>query len=128
MKLTPLEFEKPLVELEKKIEALKAQFAEHIIDASPEIEALEAKLAEEREQLYSNLTPWQRVQIVRHPARPYTLDYLKLFEEDFLERRGDRCFGDDHALIGGLARIGNERVMIIGHQKGHDTKENIKHN
>ena len=128
MKLTPLEFEKPLVELEKKIEALKAQFAEHIIDAGPEIEALEAKLQEERDQLYSNLTPWQRVQIVRHPARPYTLDYLKLLAEDFMEMSGDRCFGDDHALIGGLAKIGDERVMIIGHQKGHDTKENIKHN
>ena len=128
MKLTPLEFEKPLVELEKKIEALKVQFEEHITDAGPEIEALEAKLAEERDQLYSSLTPWQRVQIVRHPARPYTLDYLKLLAEDFMEMNGDRCFGDDHALIGGLAKIGDERVMIIGHQKGHDTKQNIKHN
>jgi acetyl-CoA carboxylase carboxyl transferase subunit alpha len=128
MKLTPLEFEKPLVELEKKIEALKVQFEEHITDAGPEIEALEAKLREEREQLYSNLTPWQRVQIVRHPARPYTLDYLKLLAGDYMEMSGDRCFGDDHALIGGLATIGDERVMIIGHQKGHDTKENIRHN
>ena len=128
MKLTPLEFEKPLVELEKKIEALKAQFAEHIIDAGPEIEALEAKLREERDQLYSNLNPWQRVQIVRHPSRPYTLDYLKLFASDFMEMSGDRCFGNDRALIGGLATIGDEKVMIIGHQKGHDTKQNIKHN
>jgi len=128
MKLTPLEFEKALVELEKKIEDLKAEFAEHIIDAGPQIAALEAKLAEEREQLYSNLTPWQRVQIVRHPARPYTLDYLKLLAEDYMEMSGDRCFGNDRALLGGLARIGDERVMIIGHQKGHDTKQNIKHN
>jgi acetyl-CoA carboxylase carboxyl transferase subunit alpha len=128
MKLTPLEFEKPLVELEKKIEALKAQFAEHIIDAGPEIEALEAKLRDEREQLYSNLTPWQRVQIVRHPSRPYTLDYLKLFAEDFMEMSGDRTFGNDRALIGGLATIGGEKVMILGHQKGHDTKQNIRHN
>jgi len=128
MKLTPLEFEKPLVELEKKIEALKVQFEEHITDAGPEIEALEAKLKEERDQLYSNLTPWQRVQIVRHPARPYTLDYLKLLAEDYMEMSGDRCFGDDRALLGGLARIGDERVMIIGHQKGHDTKQNIRHN
>jgi acetyl-CoA carboxylase carboxyl transferase subunit alpha len=128
MKLTPLEFEKPLVELEKKIEALKVQFEEHITDAGPEIEALEAKLAQEREQLYSNLTPWQRVQIVRHPARPYTLDYLKLLAEDFMEMSGDRCFGNDRALVGGLATIGDEKVMIIGHQKGHDTKQNIKHN
>jgi len=128
MKLTPLEFEKPLVELEKKIEALKAQLAEHIIDAGPEIEALEAKLKEEREQLYSNLTAWQRVQIVRHPARPYTLDYLKLLAGNYMEMSGDRCFGDDRALLGGLAQIGEERVMIIGHQKGHDTKQNIRHN
>src|SRR5271155_1130795 len=128
MKLTPLEFEKPLVELEKKIEALKVQFKDHIVDAGPEIEALEAKLKEERDHIYSNLTPWQRVQIVRHPARPYTLDYLKLLATDFMEMCGDRCFGDDHALVGGLAKIGDERVMIIGHQKGHDTKQNIKHN
>src|SRR5271156_6227745 len=92
------------------------------------MQALEAKLAEEREQLYSNLSPWQRVQIVRHPARPYTLDYLKLLAEDFMEMSGDRCFGDDHALVGGLAKIGDERVMIVGHQKGHDTKQNIRHN
>jgi acetyl-CoA carboxylase carboxyl transferase subunit alpha len=128
MNLTPLEFEKPLVELEKKIEALKVQFQEHITDAGPEIEALEVKLKEERDQLYSNLSPWQRVQIVRHPARPYTLDYLKLLADDFIEMSGDRCFGNDRALIGGLATIGNERVMIIGHQKGHDTKQNIRHN
>jgi acetyl-CoA carboxylase carboxyl transferase subunit alpha len=128
MKLTPLEFEKPLVELEKKIEALKVQFEEHITDAGPEIEALEAKLKEERDRIYSSLTPWQRVQIVRHPARPYTLDYLKLLADDYMEMSGDRCFGNDRALVGGLASIGGERVMIIGHQKGHDTKQNIRHN
>ena len=128
MNLTPLEFEKPLVEHEKKIESLRVQFEEHITDGGPEIEALEAKLQQERDQLYSNLTPWQRVQIVRHPARPYTLDYLKLLAVDYMEMSGDRCFGNDRALIGGLATIGDERVMIIGHQKGHDTKENIRHN
>jgi acetyl-CoA carboxylase carboxyl transferase subunit alpha len=128
MKLTPLEFEKPLVELEKKIEALKVQFQEHIVDAAPEIEALEAKLKEERDHIYSNLTPWQRVQIVRHPARPYTLDYLKLIAVNFMEMSGDRCFGNDLAMVGGMAQIGEERVMIIGHQKGHDTKQNIRHN
>ena len=127
MKLTPLEFEKPLVELEKKIEALKVQF-ENVVDAGPELAALEAKLREERDRIYSTLTPWQRVQIVRHPARPYTLDYLKLLAEDFVEMSGDRTYGDDRALLGGLAQIGAERVMILGHQKGHDTKQNIKHN
>ncbi|MCE0484946.1 MAG: acetyl-CoA carboxylase carboxyltransferase subunit alpha [Methylacidiphilales bacterium] len=128
MKLTPLEFEKPLVELEKKIEALKVQFKDHIVDAGPELQALEAKLKEERDHIYSNLTPWQRVQIVRHPARPYTLDYLKLMAGDFMEMSGDRCFGNDLALVGGLAKIGEERVMVVGHQKGHDTKQNIRHN
>ncbi len=128
MKLTPLEFEKPLVELEKKIEALKVQFKEHTTDAEPQLLALEAKLKEERDKLYNNLTAWQRVQIVRHPQRPYTLDYLKVLATDFMEMSGDRCFGNDHALIGGLATIGTEKVMVIGHQKGHDTKQNIKHN
>ena len=128
MKLTPLEFEKPLVELEKKIEAIKIQFKDHMVDASPELEALESKLQEEREHIYSNLTPWQRVQIVRHPARPYTLDYLKLIASDFMEMSGDRLFGNDNALVGGLTQIGDEKVVIIGHQKGHDTKQNIRHN
>ncbi|HEX4139595.1 MAG TPA: acetyl-CoA carboxylase carboxyltransferase subunit alpha [Candidatus Methylacidiphilales bacterium] len=128
MKLTPLEFEKPLVELEKKIDAIKIEYKEHLGDAEPVLKELEAKLKEEREKLYTNLTPWQRVQIVRHPQRPYTLDYLKLLAEDFMEISGDRCFGNDRALIGGLAQIGDEKVVVIGHQKGHDTKQNIKHN
>ena len=128
MKLTPLEFEKPIVELEKSIEAMKIRAKEHAAEAMPEIEALETKLKEERQRIYTNLSPWQRVQIVRHPARPYTLDYLKLIATDFMEMSGDRCFGDDQALIGGFAQIGQERVMVIGHQKGHDTKQNIRHN
>ncbi len=128
MKLTPLEFEKPLVELEKKIEAIKVEYKEHLADAGPEIAALERKLKEERDRIYSNLTPWQRVQIVRHSARPYTFDYLKLLATDFMEMSGDRCFGNDRALVGGFAKIGDERVVIIGHQKGHDTKQNIRHN
>jgi acetyl-CoA carboxylase carboxyl transferase subunit alpha len=128
MKLTPLEFEKPIVELEKSIEALKVRAQEHAAGAIPEIEALEMRLKESRQEIYSNLTPWQRVQIVRHPARPYTFDYLKLIATDFMEMSGDRCFGNDRALVGGFAQIGGERVMIIGHQKGHDTKQNILHN
>ena len=128
MKLTPLEFEKPLVELEKKIDAIKIEYKEHLGDAEPVLKELEAKLKEERDKLYTNLSPWQRVQIVRHPQRPYTLDYLKLLAADFTELSGDRCFGNDRALIGGLAQIGDEKVMVIGHQKGHDTKQNIKHN
>jgi acetyl-CoA carboxylase carboxyl transferase subunit alpha len=126
MKLIPLEFEKEIVELERAIEALKSRAKEH--GAMPEIEALERRLKESRHRIYSNLSPWQRVQIVRHPARPYTLDYLKLITTDFMEMSGDRCFGNDLALIGGFARIGGEKVMVIGHQKGHDTKQNIRHN
>jgi len=128
MKLIPLEFEKPIVELEKKIEGLKVHAQEHAAGAIPEIEALKARLKELRHETYSNLNPWQRVQIVRHPARPYTLDYLKLIATDFTEMSGDRCFGNDRALVGGFAQIGEERVMIVGHQKGHDTKQNIRHN
>jgi acetyl-CoA carboxylase carboxyl transferase subunit alpha len=128
MKLTPLEFEKPIVELEKAIAALKERAQEHAAGAMPELEALQAKLAETRRQIYSNLSPWQRVQIVRHPARPYTLDYVKLIATDFMEMSGDRCFGNDQALIGGFATLDDQKVMIVGHQKGHDTKENIKHN
>jgi acetyl-CoA carboxylase carboxyl transferase subunit alpha len=128
MKTTPLVFEKPLVELEKAIAALKSRAQEHAAGAMPEMEALQAKLAESRKQIYSNLSPWQRVQIVRHSARPYTLDYLKLLAVNFMEMSGDRCFGNDLALIGGFAQIGDQRVMVIGHQKGHDTKENIRHN
>lgn len=128
MKLTPLEFEKPIVELEKSIETLKIRAQEHSVDVASEIQALETRLKEVRQEIYSNLNPWQRVQIVRHPARPYTLDYLKLISSNFMEMSGDRCFGNDRALIGGFAQIGDERVMIIGHQKGHDTKQNIRHN
>jgi acetyl-CoA carboxylase carboxyl transferase subunit alpha len=128
MKLTPLEFEKPIVELEKAIAALKERAQQHAAGAMPELEALQSKLAETRRQIYSNLGPWQRVQIVRHPARPYTLDYVKLLATDFVEMSGDRCFGNDQALIGGFATIDDQKVMIVGHQKGHDTKENIKHN
>jgi acetyl-CoA carboxylase carboxyl transferase subunit alpha len=128
MKLTPLEFEKEIVEIEKSLEAVKLRAQEHAVDAMPEIEALENRLKESRQRIYSNLSPWQRVQIVRHPARPYTLDYLKLITSDFTEISGDRCFGNDLALVGGFAQIGEEKVMIIGHQKGHDTKQNIRHN
>jgi acetyl-CoA carboxylase carboxyl transferase subunit alpha len=128
MKLTPLEFEKEIVEIEKSIEAVKQRAQEHAVDAMPEIEALERRLKESRHRIYSSLTPWQRVQIVRHPARPYTLDYLKLIATDFTEMSGDRCFGNDRALVGGLAQIGGEKVMLIGHQKGHDTKQRQLHN
>src|ERR1700743_1805659 len=102
MKLTPLEFEKEIVELEKSIESLKGRAQEHAAEVMPEIEALEARLKEARQRIYSNLTPWQRVQIVRHPARPYTLDYLGLLATDFVEMNGDRTFRNARALIRGF--------------------------
>ncbi len=126
MKLAPLEFEKPLVDLEKQIEALQLQpQAESVM---PELNALKDRLKEARREIYTKLTPWQRVQIVRHPARPYTYDYLKLIAQDFTELNGDRVFRNDLALVGGMAKIGGEHVMVIGHQKGHDTKQKIRHN
>lgn len=128
MKVTPLEFEKPLIELEKMLQDLREHSEEHAMDFEKEVQRLEQKIAETRTQIYSNLTPWQRVQIVRHPRRPYTLDYLKLIASDFIELSGDRLFSNDKALVGGLATIDGEKVLVIGHQKGRDTKENLMRN
>jgi acetyl-CoA carboxylase carboxyl transferase subunit alpha len=123
-----LEFEKPIVELEKMLQELKEHSAEHALDFELEVSRLESKIAEARREIYSNLNPWQRVQIVRHPKRPYSLDYIKLLTTDFIELAGDRCFGNDKALIGGLAQLDGQDVVIIGHQKGRDTKENLMRN
>jgi acetyl-CoA carboxylase carboxyl transferase subunit alpha len=123
-----LEFERPILELESKIRELKELATEKGMDAGREIEALEAQADRLRDEVYSNLTPWQRVQLARHPKRPYTLDYLGLMCEDFTELHGDRLYGDDHAIVGGMALIGGRQVMIVGQQKGRDTKENILRN
>ncbi|MDD5085163.1 MAG: acetyl-CoA carboxylase carboxyltransferase subunit alpha [Candidatus Omnitrophica bacterium] len=120
-----LPFEKPIAELEKTINDLKTHSKEGI-DLSEEIKSTEKKLERAIKDIFSNLTPWQRVQVARHPLRPYTLDYLSVIAEDFVEFHGDRYFGDDKAIIGGLARIGGRRVCVIGQQKGRDTKENLK--
>ena len=120
-----LDFEKPIVELERKIEELRGLGNDQEIDLSNEIKRLESKLENIKKDVYDNLTPWQRVQIARHPKRPYTLDYIEMIMTDFMEIHGDRHFGDDKAIISGLAKIGNEKVMVIGHQKGRDTKENL---
>lgn len=98
------------------------------IEMSGEISSLQGKLKKLREQIYSNLTRWQQVQLSRHPKRPLTLDYLKRITTDFIELHGDRTFGDDKAMIGGFARIGGEAVMIVGQQKGRDTKQKLYHN
>ncbi|HUI31680.1 MAG TPA: acetyl-CoA carboxylase carboxyltransferase subunit alpha [Candidatus Acidoferrales bacterium] len=128
-----LEFEKPIAELEQKIEEMR-KLSDHL-DIEEEIKKLESRVSELRTNIYSNLTRWQRVQLARHPERPYTLDYISLMTTDFIELHGDRYFGDDHAIVGGFAKLvedpahGNGRtVMIIGQQKGRDTKSNIYRN
>ena len=120
-----LEFEKPILELQKKINELKKFTSEKRIDLSGEIKRLEEKLEHLRKDIYGKLTPWQRVQISRHPNRPYTLDYIQLILKDFIELHGDRSFRDDHAIITGLAKLDGQKVLVVGHQKGRDTKENL---
>jgi acetyl-CoA carboxylase carboxyl transferase subunit alpha len=125
-----LEFEKPIAELQRKLEELKRHPEAHSIGISfeEEIQQIETKIAETRRQIYSNLTPWQRVQLARHPRRPYTLDYLKSVFTDFQEVHGDRLFADDPAIVAGFARLGESKVLVLGTQKGRDTKENIRRN
>jgi acetyl-CoA carboxylase carboxyl transferase subunit alpha len=128
MKVQPLEFEKPIVELQNQLEELMKTSNGQELDVSHEAKAIQEKIEALKEQVYRNLTPWQRVQIARHTARPYMLDYIELCFTDFLELHGDRHVGDDHAMPGGLATIGEHRCVVIGHQKGRDTKENLKRN
>ncbi len=119
-----LDFEQPIAELEKKIKELK-DLTEGGMDLGEEISTLEEKLQQAQKDVYKNLTPWQRVQLARHPARPYTLDYINLLIEDFVEIHGDRLYGDDKAIIAGFGRLGSRPVCVIGQQKGRDTKENL---
>jgi acetyl-CoA carboxylase carboxyl transferase subunit alpha len=123
-----LEFEKPLRELEKQLETLHQQSLENNIDMSTELAAIEEKIETTKRDIYSNLTPWQRVQVARHPKRPYALDYIGALCTDFQELHGDRQFNDDRALIGGTAFFEGRAIMIIAQQKGRDTKENIVRN
>ncbi|HQY04969.1 MAG TPA: acetyl-CoA carboxylase carboxyltransferase subunit alpha [Lacunisphaera sp.] len=123
-----LEFEKPLRELEKQLEALHQQSLENNIDMSAELATIEAKIDATKRDIYENLTPWQRVQVARHPKRPYALDYVAALCTDFQELHGDRQFRDDRALVGGTAFFEGRSVMIIAQQKGRDTKENIIRN
>ncbi|WP_003543302.1 acetyl-CoA carboxylase carboxyltransferase subunit alpha [Desulfotomaculum nigrificans] len=123
-----LDFEKPLLELEAKIDELKRFTSEKGIDFTDEIVLLEKKARDMKESIYGKLTPWQKVQIARHPARPNTLDYIKALFTDFLELHGDRLYGDDPAIIGGIARYKGTPVTVMGHLKGHNTKENVQRN
>jgi len=134
MAIYTLDFERPLMELERQIEELKRVSGGgggdggNATDVGREIGALETKLAGLRAEIYRNLTPMQRVQVARHPRRPYTLDYLRMLFADFVELHGDRLFRDDPAMVGGWARLDGTTVMVIGHQKGRDTKDNLRRN
>ena len=123
-----LDFEKPIIELERKIEELKGFTAHKDIDISGEVKRLDEKLVHIKKEIYDNLTPWQRVQLARHPRRPYTLDYIDMMMTDFIEIHGDRRFADDKAMICGLAKLDGDNIVVIGHQKGRDTKENLERN
>ena len=123
-----LDFERPINELEKKISDMRDFSVGESVELSGEIASLQKKLEKLRDDVYSKLTRWQKVQIARHPKRPYAMDYIRLLSEGFLELHGDRCFGDDKAMVGGFARIGGKSLMIIGQQKGRDTKEKLIHN
>jgi acetyl-CoA carboxylase carboxyl transferase subunit alpha len=123
-----LEFEKPIREIEEKIEKLSATAANGKSSVQNDIRKLRAKLAQAEHELYKNLTPWQRTQLARHPQRPSTLDYINELTRDFLELHGDRVFGDDRAIVGGFARFNDRPVMMIGHQKGKTLKERCTRN
>ena len=128
MKTTFLDFEQSIADLESKIEELRFVQDDSAVDIAEEIERLEKKSAQLTRDIYAKLSPWQISQVARHPQRPYTLDYLALIFTDFEELHGDRAFADDHAIVGGLARFNGQPVMVIGHQKGRDTKEKIHRN
>ena len=126
--MKPLDFEKPIAELEHELEKLKDKSQNQDIDMSDEIAAIEGNLSDTRNRIYDDLSPWQRVQIARHTNRPFMLDYIAHVFEDFCELHGDRHIGDDHAMPGGFATLGGQRVVVVGHQKGRDTKENLMRN
>ncbi|NOX96727.1 MAG: acetyl-CoA carboxylase carboxyl transferase subunit alpha [Nitrospirae bacterium] len=123
-----LEFEKPIVELERKIEELEKFTDSEEMNLAGEIGELRKKAEKLKKEIFSNLTPWQRIKLVRHPHRPYTLDYINLTMDDFQELHGDRSFSDDKAIVGGMAKLDGRPIVVVGHQKGRDTKENLKRN
>ena len=123
-----LDFEQPIAELEAKIEELKHVSSDSEVNIQDEISRLQAKSRQLTTSIFANLSPWQITQLARHPQRPYTLDYANTIFDEFTELHGDRMFSDDLAIVGGLARIGDRPVMLIGHQKGRDTKERVRRN
>lgn len=125
---TYLDFEKPIAELERRLSELRETASEGSIDLDSDVERLEAKSAKLLKDTYARLTPWQKSQVARHPDRPHFKDFVAGMAEDFVPLAGDRAFGDDPAIIGGLAKIGGVRVMLIGHEKGDDTASRLRHN
>jgi acetyl-CoA carboxylase carboxyl transferase subunit alpha len=124
----PLDFEKPILELQRRLQDLKNHSDQHDLDFDSEVEAMESKIRETRRQIYDNLTAWQRVQLARHIQRPFALDYVARCFTNWIELHGDRVFGDDKAMPSGLAKLGPRRCVVITHQKGRDTKENVMRN
>jgi acetyl-CoA carboxylase carboxyl transferase subunit alpha len=128
MELQPLDFEKPIFELQRRLQDLKAHSDEHDVDLDSAVGAIEAKLRQTRREIYGNLTAWQRVQIARHVQRPFALDYIERCFTNWTELHGDRRFADDKAMPSGLAMLGTQRCVVITHQKGRNTKENVMRN
>lgn len=123
-----LDFEKPIIELDNQIKALRENAEKENKDVRSELAKLEEKSRRLREEIYSRLTRWQRVQLARHPQRPYTMDYIERMMEDFIELHGDRAFGDDPAIIAGVGRLGPQKIILLGQQKGRDTKQKLYRN
>jgi len=128
MELHPLDFEKPIFELQRQLQDLREHSGEHDVDLDSEIESIEQKIRKTRQQIYDNLTAWQRVQIARHVQRPFALDYIERCFSGWVELHGDRHFADDKAMPSGLAKLGPHRCVVITHQKGRNTKENVMRN
>jgi acetyl-CoA carboxylase carboxyl transferase subunit alpha len=128
MELQPLDFEKPLFELQRRLHDLKTHSDEHDVDLDTAVKAIETKIQETRRQVYGKLSAWQRVQIARHVQRPFALDYVERCFTNWIELRGDRHFADDKAMPCGMALLGSQRCVVLTHQKGRDTKENVKRN
>jgi len=128
MDAQPLDFEKPIFELQRRLQDLKEHSEQHDVDLDSEVEAIEAKIRETRREIYGNLSAWQRVQIARHVQRPFALDYIERCFTGWIELRGDRHFSDDKAMPSGLAMLGTHRCVVITHQKGRNTKENVMRN
>jgi len=128
MALQPLDFEKPIFELERRLQDLKDHSDEHDVDLDSAVKAVDAKLRETRRQVYGNLTAWQRVQIARHVQRPFAFDYIERCFTNWIELHGDRRFADDKAMPSGLAMLGTQRCVVVTHQKGRNTKENVMRN